>query len=215
MNTPVRIERDAFGPIDVPAAALWGAQTQRSLHFFAISGERMPVVLIRALADPILQTLPIVGVMVGEGDDRAAWQALAAQMGVADRLRWVGNVPKTEIGTYYNLADFLTMPSVSRPADGLNVCVLDAMSCGKPVIGTPVAGNPLAIVDGATGVIVPEQDPATLAAALALLAANPGLRQQMGAAARQRIEDELGWPHLARRYIAHFARMAKEPRHNS
>ena len=51
MNTPVRIERDAFGPIDVPAAALWGAQTQRSLHFFAISGERMPVVLIRALAE--------------------------------------------------------------------------------------------------------------------------------------------------------------------
>ena len=51
MNTSVRIERDAFGPIDVPVAALWGAQTQRSLHFFAISGERMPVVLIHALAE--------------------------------------------------------------------------------------------------------------------------------------------------------------------
>jgi glycogen synthase len=108
-------------------------------------------VLIRALADPILQALPIVGVMVGEGDDKAAWQELAVQLRVADRLRWVGNVPKTEIGKYYNLADFLAMPSVSRPADGLNVCVLDAMSCGKPVIGTPVAGNPLAIVDGVTG----------------------------------------------------------------
>ena len=51
MNTSVRIERDAFGPIDVPVAALWGAQTQRSLHFFAISGERMPEVLIHALAE--------------------------------------------------------------------------------------------------------------------------------------------------------------------
>jgi glycosyltransferase involved in cell wall biosynthesis len=171
-------------------------------------------VLIRALADPILQALPIVGVMVGEGDDKAAWQELAVQLRVADRLRWVGNVPKTEIGKYYNLADFLAMPSVSRPADGLNVCVLDAMSCGKPIIGTPVAGNPLAIVDGVTGVIVPEQDPATLAAALALLAANPGLRRQMGAVARQRIEDELGWPHLARRYITHFERMAIKPRQN-
>lgn len=168
-------------------------------------------VLIRALADPILQALPIVGVMVGEGDDKAAWQELAIQLGVADRLRWVGNVAKTEIGAYYNLADFLAMPSVSRPADGLNVCVLDAMSCGKPVIGTPVAGNPLAIVDGVTGVIVPEQDPVTLAAALALLAANPSLRQQMGAAARKRIEDELGWPHLAQRYITHFERLAMTP----
>jgi glycosyltransferase involved in cell wall biosynthesis len=122
---------------------------------------------------------------------------------VADRLRWVGNVPKTEIGKYYNLADFLAMPSVSRPADGLNVCVLDAMSCGKPVIGTPVAGNPLAMVDGVTGVIVPEQDPATLAAALALLAANPGLRRQMGAACPPTHRgSELGWPHLARRYTS-------------
>jgi fumarate hydratase class II len=46
----VRIERDTFGDIEVPADRLWGAQTQRSLHHFAISTERMPAELIRALA---------------------------------------------------------------------------------------------------------------------------------------------------------------------
>src|SRR3954470_24767392 len=46
----VRIERDTFGEIGVPADRLWGAQTQRSLHHFAISSERMPPELIRALA---------------------------------------------------------------------------------------------------------------------------------------------------------------------
>jgi fumarate hydratase class II len=46
-----RIERDAFGPIEVPAASLWGAQTQRSLEHFAISNEKMPVALLRALAE--------------------------------------------------------------------------------------------------------------------------------------------------------------------
>ena len=51
MAQPTRIERDAFGPIDVPIDALWGAQTQRSLHHFAISTERMPVELILALAE--------------------------------------------------------------------------------------------------------------------------------------------------------------------
>ncbi|MGE0804375.1 MAG: class II fumarate hydratase [Burkholderiaceae bacterium] len=45
-----RTERDTFGPIDVPADRLWGAQTQRSLQFFAISTEKMPPELIRALA---------------------------------------------------------------------------------------------------------------------------------------------------------------------
>ena len=47
---PVRIEKDTFGPIDVPAARLWGAQTQRSLEHFRISGERMPAEIIEALA---------------------------------------------------------------------------------------------------------------------------------------------------------------------
>ena len=51
MTTPTRTERDAFGPIDVPASALWGAQTQRSLHHFAISTERMPTALLLALAE--------------------------------------------------------------------------------------------------------------------------------------------------------------------
>ena len=46
----MRTERDTFGPIDVPADRLWGAQTQRSLQNFDISGERQPVELIRALA---------------------------------------------------------------------------------------------------------------------------------------------------------------------
>ena len=45
-----RVEKDAFGPIEVPAERLWGAQTERSRRFFRISGERMPVSVVRALA---------------------------------------------------------------------------------------------------------------------------------------------------------------------
>ena len=48
--TQTRIEKDTFGPIEVPAGRLWGAQTQRSLEHFRISGERMPVEVVRALA---------------------------------------------------------------------------------------------------------------------------------------------------------------------
>ena len=48
-HSSARIERDTFGPIEVPAAQLWGAQTQRSLQFFRISSEKLPAELIRAL----------------------------------------------------------------------------------------------------------------------------------------------------------------------
>jgi fumarate hydratase class II len=50
MMTATRTERDTFGPIEVPGDRLWGAQTQRSLHHFHISSERMPPALIEALA---------------------------------------------------------------------------------------------------------------------------------------------------------------------
>jgi len=164
--------------------------------------------LLRALAEPPLRARPVFAVMIGEGDQKAAWQELAQALGVTERLRWVGNVPKDQIGVYYNLGDVLVNPAVRKPIDGLNVCVLDAMSCGKPVIGSSVAGNPLAIVDGESGYLVPEGDPAALAGALAKLAAHPALAQQLGRTARERIEQELGWPPLARRYRAHFARLA-------
>lgn len=167
--------------------------------------------LVRALAAEPLAGREIVAVMVGQGDQWHAWQQLGRDLGVADRLRWVGNVPKDRIGVYYNLADLLVMPSVSRPADGLNVCVLDAMSCGKPVVASNVAGNPLAVVDGVTGRLVVEQDVAALAQALADLVDDASLRARYGAAARIRIEQELGWPHLARRYISHFSRLARRP----
>ena len=165
--------------------------------------------LIRALAEPTLRDQDVLAVMIGEGDQKAEWQALAQALGVNDRLRWVGNVPKDKIGLYYNACDVLVNPSVRKPVDGLNVCVLDAMSCGKTVVGSTVAGNPLAIVDGETGFLTAEGDPGALAAALAKLAADPALRQRMGAAARQRIETELGWPPLVQRYLAHFQRLQR------
>lgn len=165
--------------------------------------------LIRALAESPLCDHDLLAVMVGEGDQKAEWQALAQALGVSDRLHWVGNVPKDKISVYYNACDVLVNPSVRKPVDGLNVCVLDAMSCGKTVVGSTVAGNPLAIVNGATGFLTNEGDPAALAAALAKLAADPALRQRMGAAARQRIETELGWPPLVQRYLTHFQRLQR------
>jgi phosphatidyl-myo-inositol dimannoside synthase len=161
-------------------------------------------VLLRALAEPALRSRPVVAVLVGEGDEWSAWKALGQNLGIGDRVRWIGSVPFDRIGVYYNAADILAMPAVTEPVDGLNVCVLDAMSCAKPVVGSNVAGNPLAIVEGVTGTIVPERSPAALATALAALADDPDLRQRMGIAGRRRIDDELGWPALTRRYIEHF-----------
>jgi glycosyltransferase involved in cell wall biosynthesis len=155
------------------------------------------------------QQSTVHAVFVGEGDLWSEWQALGRELGLDERLHWVGNVPSDRIGVYYNMADALVMPSVTRPADGLNVTVLDAMSCAKPVVGANAAGNELAIRDGVNGFLTPEGDDAALAHALVTLAGDIDLRATMGTEGRRMIESELGWPHLARRYVAHFERMAK------
>jgi len=146
---------------------------------------------------------------IGDGDLWQEWKALAVQLGVERQVHWLGRVPYDQMSRYYNAADALVMPSISRPADGLNVCVPDAMACAKPIIGTTAAGNELVIRDGVNGYLVPEQDPAALAAAILRLAAlAPAQRIAMGQTSRHLVETELSWPHLARRYVDHFQRLA-------
>jgi glycosyltransferase involved in cell wall biosynthesis len=153
---------------------------------------------------------PIHLALIGDGDLWQEWQALARDLGLDGLVHWLGRVPFDQMGRAYNAADALVMPSVTRPADGLNVCVLDAMACAKPVIGTPAAGNELVILDGVNGWIVPEQDPYALAGAILRLAAlPPDRRAAMGQTSRQLVETQFGWPHLARRYVEHFERLAR------
>ena len=75
MNT--RTEHDTMGDIDVPAERLWGAQTQRSLQNFAISGERMPRELIRALAQ-VKRASASVNLGLGLLDEKKAQAIVAA-----------------------------------------------------------------------------------------------------------------------------------------
>jgi glycosyltransferase involved in cell wall biosynthesis len=148
--------------------------------------------------------------LIGDGDLWLEWQALARDLGLDGHVHWLGRVPFDRMSRAYNAADALIMPSVTRPADGLNVCVLDAMACAKPVIGATAAGNELVIEDDGNGWLVPEQDPYALAAAILRLAAlSPERRSAMGQASRHLIETQFGWPHLARRYLDHFARLAQ------
>jgi len=81
MTTATRTERDAFGDIEVPAGALWGAQTQRSLAHFHISIERMPDALLHALAR-VKRSAALVNGELGLLDAERA-QAIA---GAADEI---------------------------------------------------------------------------------------------------------------------------------
>jgi fumarate hydratase class II len=102
---PIRIEKDTFGPIEVPAERLWGAQTQRSLEHFRISGERMPVEVVRALA-LVKRACAAVNERLGELPAEKAQAIIRAADEVLDG-RWPEEFPlvvwQTGSGTQSNM----------------------------------------------------------------------------------------------------------------
>ena len=127
--------------------------------------------------------------VVGEGYDRPVCEDLAAELGVADLVRFRGRLAHEEVLKQYETADAFLFPSY-REAGG--IVVVEAMSYGLPVIVCD-AGGPASTVSDGSGFRVPAVDPDQYASALAeamiLLSGDPGLRQAMGAAGRQRIAD--------------------------
>ena len=125
--------------------------------------------------------------IVGDGDERDALQALAAELGIADRLRLRGWLSLSEVLQTMGEATVLVHPSEGL-GDGLPNVVREAMAVGTPVIGSDVAGIPDALRDGC-GVLVPPRDVPGLADALEQLLADPQRRREIAACARQRAAD--------------------------
>jgi glycosyltransferase involved in cell wall biosynthesis len=172
--------------------------------------------LIHALAQLRVQLYagpPIRLVMVGQGDLWEEWQSLGRNLGVGDAIHWVGNVPVDDLNIYYNMANVITTPNRQPPADGLNVAVLEAMHCGKPVLGIDVASTRLPIRSGyvfedeVTALLAPPDDIPALARSMARLAADADLRSHLGSAARRVAETDLSWSFIAGRYIEHFQKL--------
>jgi glycosyltransferase involved in cell wall biosynthesis len=124
-------------------------------------------------------------IVAGDGPRRDQLEALARELGVADRVRFVGyrdDVPALLAG-----CDLYVLPSLF---EGLPVSLLEAMAAGKPVVATAVRGTDEAVLDGATGLLVPPRDPVALAAAIRTVLADPALARRLAEAGRERARRE-------------------------
>lgn len=141
--------------------------------------------LLRAMAQlpEAVRGLPWAVAIAGRGDEEAPLRALAAELGIADRVHLLGH--RDDIADLLAASDIFTMPSLW---EGLPVAMLEAMFCEKPVVASAVSGIPEAIASGTDGLLVPAEDPAALAAALAELLGSPARRAELGAAGRARAQ---------------------------
>ncbi len=113
----------------------------------------------------------------------------------------LGFVSHEELEQLYDRASIVVLPS---HREGLPLCLLEAMAHGRPVVATPVGGIPQVIEDGRTGCLVPVGDAKALREALERLLADPKLRERMGVAARERVEELCSWERVTEQTIAAY-----------
>ncbi|HYT19210.1 MAG TPA: glycosyltransferase family 4 protein [Candidatus Polarisedimenticolia bacterium] len=143
--------------------------------------------LITALPRLLTQRPEVQLVLVGSGDDRAWLEDLAEQTGVNRHVHFLTGLTYSEIAACYAACEIFAMPS---GGEGFGLVYLEAMACGKPVIGGLHGGAPEVIQDGVTGYLVPHGDPIQLAISMETLLADPVHAKEMGARAKQRAEHD-------------------------
>jgi glycosyltransferase involved in cell wall biosynthesis len=171
---------DTPGPSDSTASTaplilnvgrmVWDKAQEVLLEAFAMLGEELPEWRLA---------------VVGDGRLENELRERATGLGIHDRIDWHGIVPDPYV--HYRNATIFALPS---RVEGTPNALLEAMSCGLPVIVSDGAPGPLELVqDGKTGLVVPVNDAPALAAALSRLAKDDGLRNRLGAAARERVSE--------------------------
>lgn len=130
--------------------------------------------------------IPFEYQVIGDGRYREPLAFTRHELGLADRVTFLGARPHEDVVAAMNWADIFLHASVS---EGFCNAVLEAQAMRLPVVASDADGLPENVADGHTGYIVPRRDPAALAEKLAALAADGDLRREMGAAGRARVEN--------------------------
>jgi phosphatidylinositol alpha-1,6-mannosyltransferase len=143
--------------------------------------------LITALPRLLTQRPEVQLVLAGAGDDRAWLEELADQNGVNRHVHFLTGLSYSELAACYSACEIFALPS---RGEGFGLVYLEAMACGKPVIGGLHGGAPEIIEDGVTGYLVPHGDPIQLATSIEALLADPAHAKEMGGRGRGRAENE-------------------------
>jgi len=160
------VDLDRFAPQDRAAAkARFGLKGKVILCVGHLMTRKGQDILIRALPDLPDTTL----ILVGQGPDRSAFENLALELNVAERVGFLGAVPHDQLPALYNAADVMALPSAS---EGLANAWVEALACGTPIVITDVGGAREVLTDPAAGQIV-ERTPAAFADALGKMLSHP------------------------------------------
>ena len=196
--TPLRngVDLELFQPVDRDAyhsaLGMDGFTLLSVGHLHAGKGHHHVIIALAHMAGVSLM-------IAGSGVDRRKLEVLARNLGVADRVTFLGAMPQQQLRHYYGAADALVLAS-SR--EGWANVLLESMACGTPVIASAVGGTPEVIGSPAAGVLVPDGTPDSIV---------DGVRRLRAAypdhAATRAYAEQFGWGETTRGQI-HLLRKA-------
>jgi glycosyltransferase involved in cell wall biosynthesis len=135
--------------------------------------------------------------IAGDGEHRATLEARVRELGLDDRVRFLGRRTPGQVRALLPRARALVVSSIY---EGMPLVVLEAMEAGLPVVASAVSGIPEVVVDGETGWLVPAEDPVALATALGEVLDDPAEAHRRGAAGRRRLDERYRPEHAAARW---------------
>lgn len=150
--------------------------------------------LIRAVASLGVKFPALILEIIGDGPEHSRLQALAQQLQIGERVRFLGRQPRQRVAAAMQRCTMFALPS---RYEGLGCVYLEAMAAGKPVIGCREQGIEEVIWQGQNGWLVGVDDAEELADALSTLLSNTSVRKSMGGLARQTILDGFTLAHQA------------------
>jgi phosphatidyl-myo-inositol dimannoside synthase len=154
---------------------------------------------LMALAS-LAKEFPDLGyIIVGAGEELASLKQLAADLKMADRIRFLTNVSDEELPALYNCADIYLGLSrlMTHRVEGFGISLLEAGACGIPVVASRVGGIPDAVLDGESGLLVESDNQEQVCAAIRRLLSDRSLAHQLGQGGRRAVERFYNWDRVA------------------
>jgi glycosyltransferase involved in cell wall biosynthesis len=142
--------------------------------------------------------------IVGSGGEEQKLRALTKELGVEERVEFLGHTSQSDIPNLLTGADIFVRPSRS---EGFGNSFVEAMAAGLPVVGTRVGGIPDFLKDGETGLLVAVDDPKDLAVKLELLLNDDGLRDRVARQGQELAVRSYGWDLIAERMNSIFVKL--------
>jgi glycosyltransferase involved in cell wall biosynthesis len=170
-----------------------------------LSPEKGQAGLLRAFANLAARHDGLQLRLVGDGPERAALETLAAELGLSDRLVFLGRMSESETLTEIARSDILVLPSFM---EGLPIVLMEAMALGVPVVASRVAGIPELVEDGAGGLLFAPSNWEELAACVERLLSDGALRESLAEHGKHKVAAEFDVGKSAEALARHFTQAA-------